>query len=175
MKHLIKKLLREGLLDEVTDDVLDMINSQYSNAAIMMAPRIQQDGSDINYNPSVGGPQEITFKPNGLWYGIGSSWIDWVRREMPEWEKEDAYLLELDKSNMIVISNYEELLNFHKEFKSENGYIDWSVVASKYDGIEIAPHIREARWKINWYSTWDVASGCIWTSNVIKSSKLLKV
>lgn len=174
MKHLIKKLLREGLLDEVTDEVLDVINTQYSNYPIMMAPRGQKTGDVINYDPKIGGEQEVTFKPNGLWYGIGSSWISWVRNEMPEWETEDAYALELDKSNMIVITNYEELLQFNEVFKSgAHNVIDWPRVAAEYDGIEIAPYIHEARSGLFWYYTWDVASGCIWSPNVIKSSKLV--
>jgi hypothetical protein len=26
------------------------------------------------------------WKPQGLWYAIGTEWIDWTRDNMPEWE-----------------------------------------------------------------------------------------
>ena len=95
---------------------------------------------------------------------------------MPEWEGDDAYVLTLDKSNMVVITNFEELMTFHEEFSVPHHgmeMIDWAKVASKYDGIEIAPYIHKGRWELMWYSTWDVASGCIWSTNVIKNSQKL--
>lgn len=43
-------------------------------------------------------------------------------------------------------------------------YIDWDRVASKHDGIIIAPYCWQQRLKDEtfWYYSWDCASGCIW-------------
>lgn len=122
---------------------------------------------------------EIGPKPNGLWYGIGTSWIDWVRSEMPGMERDYVYLLEVDESKMKIIKNYEELVEFENEYREYNlpgtklAYIDWRRVSEKYGGIEIAPYIWKARNTHFWYYGWDVASGCIWEDSVIKYSKKL--
>ena len=133
----------------------------------------QNQEQGINYKPISPNEQKINMKPKGLWYGIGNSWIDWVRTEMPEWETEQAYALSLNKSSMLTIRTYEELIEFDKQY-SEGEYINWMEVAKKYDGIEIAPYISRARFEILWYYGWDVASGCIWGPNVINDSQIIK-
>ena len=42
--------------------------------------------------------------------------------------------------------------------------VKWGEVARVWDGIEICPYQRGLRYgfNLNWYATWDVASGCIW-------------
>tara|TARA_R100000908_G_C3636881_1_gene75038 strand:- start:22 stop:555 length:534 start_codon:yes stop_codon:yes gene_type:complete len=177
MKQLIKKLLRESLLDEVSDETLNIINTKYSNSPVVMMPGNERGSQNqeqgINYKPISPNEQKINMKPKGLWYGIGNSWIDWVRTEMPEWETEQAYALSLNKSSMLTIRTYEELIEFDKQY-SEGEYINWMEVAKKYDGIEIAPYISRARFEILWYYGWDVASGCIWGPNVINDSQIIK-
>lgn len=164
MKSLIKKLLREGLLSEITEEAYELLKTKYKNSRVIMSKEEQ-----ITFREST--DQRIGRKPTGLWYGIGSSWIDWIRSEMPEWEKDYTHILNADLSNMKVIRNYEQLLEFHNEYHVSDGYgtntIDWNKVAQKYSGIEIAPFIRNYNSDIDWYYTWDVASGCIWKSNAI--------
>ncbi len=55
-------------------------------------------------------------------------------------------------------------------------YVDWAKVAKLYDGIIIAPYIsaRRLAHSVNWYYTWDCASGCIWNPRAIKSIKLIE-
>ncbi len=113
-------------------------------------------------------------KPLGLWYGFGSSWLDWVESEMPDWRGEYFYYIDVDKNKVLRLSKYTDLLQFtsdYKDRKVEYNLIDWQKVAKKYSGIEINPYIYRARLdaKISWYYTWDVASGCIWKEDAIKS------
>ena len=44
-----------------------------------------------------------TFKPMGLWYAKGNAWIKWVRKNMPHWEQEYLYRLDLDYSKILVL------------------------------------------------------------------------
>jgi hypothetical protein len=96
----------------------------------------------------------------------------------PTWESDYMHIIDVDLSKMKVIRNYEQLLEFHNEYSTMNamsGYphIDWNKVSQKFSGIEIVPYINETRFdeEIQWYYTWDVASGCIWDSSGIKSVK----
>lgn len=107
-------------------------------------------------------------KPKGLWYGIGSSWIDWVRSEMPDWESNYLYEVTLHEDRILKMSEIDELNNFYSKYKNLNkGGINWKEVAKEYSGIEISPYVRGAGYKHNWYYWWDVASGCIWSKNAI--------
>ena len=102
--------------------------------------------------------------------GIGLSWIDWVRDEMPQLEHDNVFKIDINEDKMLLIKNIEQLSAFDKEYgfsKYIHRVINWSKVASKYGGIEISPYIYEGRMKYDWYYTWDVASGCIWEDGVI--------
>jgi hypothetical protein len=174
MKGYIKKLLREGLLSEVTDEIYELIEREYSSSRILMSKN-----DEIQFRP-VDQSSTPRHKPMGLWYGIGTSWLDWVRGEMPEWEAENVFLLDINESKIIKITNDEELLAFNDKYSEKNTYggsfltgdapINWVKVAEHYDGIEIAPYLWNMRMddRVGWYYTWDVASGCIWGSGVIK-------
>jgi len=176
-KSQLRQIIKEALIKEVSDEVIDIINSKYPNQPILMMSGNQRGSNyeeeGINYRPTSPNEQGKGMKPKGLWYGIGSSWVNWVRSEMPNWESEKAYVLDLNRSNMLIIRTYEELMKFNSEF-SEGMGIDWGKVASIYDGIEIAPHIRESRYEAVWYLSWDIASGCIWGQNVINDSQLIR-
>jgi hypothetical protein len=173
MKQLIKNLLRENLLNEVSDDIYELIRSKYPDARITMEPRASLNGNKIIYSP-VNQPSKPMAKPFGLWYAIGTEWIDWVKNNMPEWERDHAFVLDVDESRLLKINTYHDLQSFDEEFGIEGYYIDWEKVSKRYGGIEIAPYIYNARYEMLWYYGWDVASGCIWGSNMIKNSKLIQ-
>lgn len=157
------------LMGEVSDDIYNKIKTIHSTDRIIMS-----DNPDIKFIPSTN--QRVSAKPKGLWYGIGDSWISWVRSEMPDWESEYVFKIDIDENNIIKITNYNELVDFENEYGvdgdsyfSSNKYrnINWDKVAKNYGGIEIAPYIYKARLTHMWYYGWDVASGCIWSDNVI--------
>lgn len=179
-KAAIKNMLRETfaprVVNEVSKEVYDLVNTKYANSRIIMSPE-----EKIRFKRTI--KQEKGYKPRGLWYGIGPSWINWVRSEMPDWETEHVFRLSIDETKMKIIRNYQQLVEFEKEYSlpidgwdSYNGrylYIDWARVARDYGGIEISPYLYEARYKHMWYYGWDVASGCIWGTGVVRRLKRL--
>ncbi len=173
MKRYIKKLLREGLLSEVTDEIHELIRRKYSNSRIVIT-----DEDEIEFRPVVQDQNaRPSSKPEGLWYGIGASWLDWIKDEMPEKNKANAFLLDIDDSKILRISSNEELLAFHERYSYRiyhgelyDELIMWDVVSFDYGGIEIAPYLWDMRMddRVEWYYGWQIASGCIWGSGVIK-------
>ena len=159
-----------NVMGEVSDEVYNDITTKYSNARLIMS-----SNDTIQFKPNSN--QEVSFKPKGLWYGIGDSWLRWVRSEMPDWEADNVFKIDIDESKILKITNYDELVAFENRYAvtdEKNGYmssryksIDWSAVAKDYAGIEIAPYIYKARYDHMWYYGWDVASGCIWGDGVI--------
>lgn len=164
MKSFIKILLREGLLSEITEEAYELLKTKYKDSRVIMSKEEQ-----ISFKESPN--QKNGRKPKGLWYGIGSSWIDWIRENQPRWEQDYIHIVKINETNMKVIKYYEQLIEFHNEYHVSDEYgtnmIDWNRVAQKYSGIEIAPFIRKYNPNIEWYYTWDVASGCIWNSNAL--------
>jgi len=173
MKSFIKRLLRENLLDEVSDELYDLIKREHSNDRIIMS---KYDTIDFDSNKV--GEQEVGSKPKGLWYGIGDSWIRWVRSEMEDWEHDNVFKLNINKTNILKISHILELKLYDRIYGMDyNGMrmMNWVEVAEDYDGIEIAPYINGAQFEYDWYYGWDVASGCIWNKDAITSIDKLVV
>jgi hypothetical protein len=171
--RLIGKILKESYdnLDEVNDDVYGYVIDHPEGRFIM------SHEDEINFR-DMSDKQDVDHKPEGLWYAIGDEWIDWVRTEMPEWEYDNVFVLEINEDRVKKLSSYEDIEEFTKQYgRKDFGFmmIDWKKVAEKYSGIEIAPYDYEARMKFNWYYTWDVASGCIWNKEGIKSVKRVKI
>ena len=81
-----------------------------------------------------------------------------------------------DKNKLLVIKTMKDFDIFNKRYRiEENTYslINWKIVAKDYGGIEICPFISKRKNYI-WYSSWDVASGCIWNiKSIIKNIQLI--
>lgn len=117
-------------------------------------------------------------KPQGLWYGCGDSWLQWMRSEMPSWVEKANYLYEIELgSNIFKISNENEFESFEYEYNirpSEHSISSWEELQEQgYNGIEICPYLSSKRHSSNWYYPWDAASGCIWDDRGLFSTKLL--
>lgn len=116
-------------------------------------------------------------KPVGLWYGFGTSWVDWVKSEMPQWIGTYFYKLEVNKNNLIQLNDFIDIGAFSEHYRSMDSdntrihEIDWLKVSKDYSGIEINPYCYKARLEMKtiWYYSWDIASGCIWNDNAVKS------
>jgi len=150
-------------------DELRVVAKQHRNVIMTKKPL-----TALNF-PVGGLPQTIVSvagKPNGLWYGIGSSWVDWTSYEMPGWKGDHLYSVEIDYSNVLVLDTVEKMQKFEHQYAKEDQYgltsIDWSAVSTKYDGIEIPIYQGSMRYR-SWYYSWDVASGCIWNPKAIKN------
>ncbi len=118
--------------------------------------------------------QKIDDKPEGLWYGVDASWLDWCVSEGFRSYKL-LYGLQLDLSSMLVLTTVDEVKAFAKKYAgalypgSFVNYIDWAKVAKEFGGIEISPYQWDLRLSdIRWYYGWDVASGCIWDPAVVR-------
>ena len=165
-----------NVMGEVSDETYNDIQTNHSSSRLVMS---KNDSIEFKPTPN----QEISFKPKGLWYGIGDSWIKWVRSEMPDWEVDNVFKIDINESKILKVTNYKELVEFENKYaatreKDDNrSYsammstrykgIDWGAVAKDFAGIEIAPYIYEARYEHMWYYGWDVESGCIWGDGVI--------
>jgi len=150
-------------LNEVSDEGYELIKEKYSDSKLIMTNR-----GSITINAEKQ-KKYIGFKPRGLWYGIGTSWIDWVRSEMSEWEDEHVFKIDVNESEMLMIHTLEDLHSFTNKYGGGDGLIHWDVVANEYGGIEISPYMWPARMdrRTSWYYSWDVASGCIWNKEVV--------
>jgi len=120
------------------------------------------------FNQQVAGP-----KPLGLWYACGAGWLDWAVSEMPDWLHGYIYRLDLDKTQMLQLRSRQSVVDFGSKYKYESygtSAIRWASVAERYPGIEICPYQASLRMHpaVDWYYTWDVASGCIWNPVVIR-------
>lgn len=163
-------------VNEVSDFMHYMVKYSYHNKRIVMSHE-----DKIIYKPKPIDKQKVGPKPRGFWYGFGSSWLDWVRSEMPDWETNYVHLVKVNDSRILKISTFDELSAFTEEFgvESEDAsymrtpYINWPEVAKLYSGIEINPYIIQGRRKFDWYYPWDVASGCVWGEDSIVSIELL--
>jgi hypothetical protein len=118
--------------------------------------------------------QKIDWKPKGLWWSAGLSWIEWAEDERFS-VGGPVYRLTLDRSDLLMITTAEELDRFDMEYGRDRANplhgpakrhdkVDWALVAERWSGIEIAPYIGERRFDgpARWYYVWDCASGCTW-------------
>lgn len=130
-------------------------------------------------------------KPRGLWVSVrgDDDWPTWCLGEDFRIEGlRFAHTVTLAAGSYLRwIRSVPELDAFHDEYATPNdfdmryhpderGYwgINWWQVARCYDGIVIAPYLRERRLSrtCQWYYTWDCASGCIWNLDAIQSLQL---
>ena len=122
-------------------------------------------------------------KPTGLWYSINNEWFKWCRGEMFEWIKGWSYSLEVDTSDILIITNNNELKNFCDKYTLNLGkylyYIDWLRVTQKYKGIELQNYhtLKWDCWTVKEFNTliwvygWDVSGGCVWDLSIIENYK----
>lgn len=122
--------------------------------------------------------RDIYHKPVGLWISVKGEyyWPWWVESE--QFGSIDyVATVELDsKANILLLNSIIKILEFQekygeKPYDVDPMHINWQRVKDDYDGIIIAPYqwsLRLDTW-VNWYYIWDVASGCIWNLDAIKS------
>ena len=127
---------------------------------------------------------QYDLKPNGLWYAMGSSWIDWCLGEQFGGIGKYIYEIELNpKANILFLDTSAKVFEFSEKYRRVDGYyadfssvhIDWKEVMWNYDGVEISPYFGELRLSYNliWYYGWDVASGCLWKASAKKKITLI--
>jgi hypothetical protein len=96
---------------------------------------------------------------------------------MPERETEHVFKIEIDTSNVLIIKDEKSFLEFSNKYKDPenegrfgNHKINWPEVTKIYKGIEFPEYFSKYRGdpEHDWYSNWDIESGCIWNLTAIK-------
>lgn len=130
-----------------------------------------------------------TYKPYGVWYSLGASWLDWIfknaTKEITAEYRDFAilklreylyfYHLDINKDIIKIIRNWKELDKFTKKYRAESwddAYINWAKVAENYAGIEF--HIKKESKKSRWYDGYDCYGGVIWNKRGVNKVTLLK-
>lgn len=122
-------------------------------------------------------------KPAGFWVSVRGEddWPSWCRGEgfREDYLSYCSVVTLEDYANILILGNVDEIRAFAKEFGNPppgwrlgpGYYIDWESVQKKYDGIIITPYQWSIRLdsEFSWYYGWDVASGCIWNLDAIKT------
>ena len=167
---IIQTFKQFDLNKKMFEDVSEIAYSQ-----IGMSDRIiMTEDDEIKYKPTPTSEQQPWYKPKGLWYGIGSSWIDWVRLEMPHWERENIFEIKINMEKMLILDTRKDIENFLNEYKSSLlaplQFIDWERVASKWGGIELTENAMSSV-RFEWMNPWDVPSGCLWGDNMLISTR----
>ena len=123
-------------------------------------------------------------KPNGLWYSIGYSWKTWCYMEAFHLEGfQYRTQLYINPNKVLHLNAVKDIDRFTKKYGvdsyvSKDGTltdtvrIDWTKVAEKWCGIEISPYqwSRRLTGGAGWYYGWDIASGCIWDTSILKAA-----
>lgn len=172
--------LRRAIIGELTRSG----NDAWKAAVFEAVPEGSTDRIVISRTPlrglqNVTGALEPGNKPeDSFWWGIGRSWIDWTLDEMPDWFYASRYVYAIRVTGSVLrIASVAEFKSFNKEFRSKNDdwSVDWPKVAERYSGIEIAPYFYQFRFSkgMNWYYSWDVASGAAWDPSGVSGKKLL--
>lgn len=128
-------------------------------------------------NKRPGGPG----KPKGLWFSVGTAWIDWCNANWDSWQAKSSAQLDLSACNLKVVATAESGA-FEKEYGVPSipglpQYAmltepDWARLSVEgFDGI-IVPDYRRT-WghdeaQGTWWYGWDCPSGCVWNASKVK-------
>jgi hypothetical protein len=129
----------------------------------------------------VGHPQGCT-KPIGFWISIGSAWNKWCKSE--DWGskgKKFIYRVKISRKAKIAwLKTTQDLIDFKRKYQDTTvcyGAIDWEKVYKDYQGIVIL-NPKSFSWAYyedtTWCYSWDVPSGCIFDSSVVKIERIYK-
>ena len=72
------------------------------------------------------------WKPQGFWFGVQDSWIDWMSHEAPHWKGDNLYSVEVDESKCLVIEDEQQFLEFSRKYGTMGNIgkvINWQKVA----------------------------------------------
>ena len=115
--------------------------------------------------------QYDTFKPVGIWFGMGDEWRRFCEENNYNLDSEYKYkfLISLDLSKICVVDSNEMRRDFEVKYKVGRGRmatIDWGSVTEDYDGVIITEEAIVPTG--HWTSSWDITSGCVWRASGIK-------
>ena len=186
--------LRRLIEMAVRQDILDAAAKQPDKRTILMNTKLDINKLDQVYQSGYG----QTLKPDGLWYGFGTNWIDFVRnpanKGLIDRYTKPEYFYNIDVKTITV-----DDLPVKSNHQGEE-YAAAVLVLRSHNDIQklmsIYPNFRIVRaggmFLANWmaisfhfggleisdaiatYFGWDVASGCVWDKNAITSIQTLQ-
>lgn len=146
--------------------------------------------------------QQGCYKPEGFWVSVRGEddWPSWCLSEnfWADGLSCRHRVTLVDDAAICLITNGSQLEAFHEQWAEERDFdrkyresyghnrmglsdeylrlqweINWSKVATEYDGVIITPYLWSHRTGgPSWYYPWDCASGVIWNGHAIKGVEL---
>lgn len=124
-------------------------------------------------------------KPSGFWVSVDGEhdWPSWCELEnFTATGEQYHYGVSISPAaNVLHLKSEDEIRMFHAKYilpykNKFMAHIDWLSVSKKYDGLIIAPYCWPLRLDsdVNWYYSWDCASGCIWNAEAIDGMELVR-
>ena len=117
---------------------------------------------------------KMEMKPNGLWYALDNDWLEWCSGEMPHWVQKYLFSFTVDLTNILILSNIEEVRKFCDEYEKpifeSITAVDWWKVSQEYAGIEICNY-HKLKWEVfssehrlmsTWLYGWDGKGSILW-------------
>ena len=185
MSHSLTSVVRRALLAEAFGDYSWVPRLDPQKRYIISSELI----SSVKRVPI---DQQMTrMKPEGLWYGVGEEWVEYLRtNQILQGDHRYLYEVVVDPAHVLQVRTVAETIKFVREFgKRERdrwtsgegtALVDWKRVAQRHLGVELSPHWGELRSSsitfregLDWYASWDVGSGCVWDPRGFKSLQLI--
>jgi len=181
LRHIIRDLILEMA---VRQDILDSVRGTRKKTMLLGKKLDFSTWSDGRRYQSSYGNQ---IKPNGLWYGYGSEWVDFAmdpaNKGLSGMVTGADYFYELDvhyttlenpnKDKVLLLRNYEDAGKLSELIDGELNRVggmmmaNWYAISALFGGLEVADGLES-------YFGWDIPSGCIWSKNAIKSINLIQ-
>lgn len=141
----------------------------------MILNHFSSEPFDLDYSRQY---KESSFKPNGLWLCEGDEW--WAvaisgLRSAEEMKYKTSF--KVDISDVVILTNKQEIIEFHKKYKVNNSPIpfpdllNWEAVKKDYNGILITPYNKIpilTEGYCSWHAAWDLSGGCIWNMHCLE-------
>lgn len=172
--------------EEEEETFEEWMGSVPKNELILVSPEKISEVKDTAGSCTLGS------KPVGLWYANGTEWLEFLKYEMPDYMEKINHIYKIKPNyssggiyasggGVLKLSTAKDVLDFTSQYGVDRyrtgsiDYIDWSLVANDWDGIEIIPYQRSLRMgnETSWYYTWDIGSGCIWSPFGVSNLELL--
>ena len=115
------------------------------------------------------------------WYGIGTSWLDWIQKNQPDWLAPITYAVILDETNILKVNSKSSINLFNKKYvinpeAPKDTAINWNrLYEDGRDILEFNPYLGHIGMSIgaHWYDSIDMTSGAIINKRCIK--KIIKL
>ena len=172
-------------------------NKTMSDTALPGGIAVNYKSSNNSGGMTKGKPNGFWYSCGDSWKHFASTNDNVYLPKAYHWDPNKyLYHIKLNPDKILFIRNLDEFKTFTTQYsvdKNDNHQFDfplinWFDVAKDYSGIEICPYLSELKpsniigFKFSvyntpdqdaWYYYWDVASGCVWNKEGIKSITLI--